>query len=72
MDYIRIICMQHFYVPNWEELVLTKLLPAYIEYCTYLGKEVDIKIPAKRIPALLDKNFGVSVATSNARKPRKN
>lgn len=60
------------YVSSLEKLIKEKLLPAYSEYCSMKGIVDEINLPVRRIPALLDKNFGVSVATSNVRKPRKN
>ena len=60
------------YYNQLERLVKEKLLPAYVEYCVIKGIKDEVSIPVKKIPAILDKNFGVSVATSNVRKPRKN
>jgi hypothetical protein len=65
--------------PNYtsllEDLIKNELLPACKIYYKSIGKEVprtDWLLGTKKIPALLDKNFGVSVATSNVQKPRKN
>lgn len=52
-------------------LVDKKLLPAYLELCKIKGVEPEL-LSTRKIPALLDKNFGVLVVTSNERKPRKN
>lgn len=60
------------YTRELEELIQEKLLPVYKKYCLMTGTKDEISISVRRIPALLDKNFGVSVATSNVRKPRKN
>lgn len=60
------------YVNQLEKLVKEKLLPAYAEFCSIKGIKDEVNLPVRKIPALLDKNFGVSVATSNVRKPRKN
>jgi hypothetical protein len=60
------------YTRELEQLIQETLLPAYKKYCLLTGTVDKVSIPIRRIPALLDKDFGVSVATSNVRKPRKN
>jgi len=60
------------YTKELEQLIQETLLPAYKKYCLLTGTADKVSVSIRRIPALLDKNFGVSVATSNVRKPRKN
>ena len=55
-----------------KDLVDRVLWPVYIKHCTDL-QITPVKIPGvKKLPALLDKNFGDSEVTSNRPKPRKN
>ena len=63
------------YTAALEALIKNDLLPARNAYYGLINKEaprIEWFHPHKAIPALLDKNFGVSVATSNVRKPGKN
>lgn len=63
------------YVAALESLIRNDLLPTRDAYYSLINREaprIEWFIPNKTLPALLDRNFGVSVATSNVRKPRKN
>lgn len=64
------------YLAKLEQMIKDQLLPVYDKYYRLIGEQAPpLLVPVKRkekIPALLQKRTGVSAATSDRVKARKN